>query len=154
MTPQEWLAIPEDKLPTALAEVFTPRPWKHNLYSRGCGTDIDVICQKCDGGVHTFVARYEQGVPGRTVYSSDESCPVPDPITIDWNTAMEWRDKMWIGRSSLETMDSILRCIVVASVEAKAWYNAQDDSIISAWWIRQAQPKHYLIAAALAAEKE
>ncbi len=112
MTAKEWLEVPDQDLPVKLAEVLAPGPWKHDMDSRRAG-----VCHKC------------KRLP-------DGYCPVPDPITIDWNTAMEWFRKVTKDEKMLsEVMDTI--------TEKGDW---------SWFWIYHAQPKHYLIAAAMAAE--
>ncbi len=72
-TAEQWLAL--DDLPTELARVLTPGPYSHAIGHYG-----QWICVKC-----------------RTSFPDDKNipktCPVPDPITIDWNTAKYWQGK-------------------------------------------------------------
>ena len=74
-TVQQWLAL--DDLPTELARVLTPGPWEH----RNGGHGGEIRCNKC------FAKCDEQD--NKCEYHF-KPCLVPDPITIDWNTAMEW----------------------------------------------------------------
>ena len=71
-------------------------------------------------------------------YLRAASCPVPDPIDIeDWNTAMEWFRKDGMKWSAQKAMDKIHRACTKSG-----------DSDF--WWKYESEPKHYLIAAALA----
>ena len=117
-TAKEWLAVPEDELGVELAKVLTPGPWKHKWVS---GEQGKQVCKKC----HT---RY-------SLQAVKDSCPVPDPIKVDWNVAMEW------FRES-KPLKSILR-----SLCGPSWASA------TSWMLVEAQPHHYLIAAAMAAER-
>lgn len=129
-TAAERLAIPEDKLGAELAEVLTPGPWEHDWAVGGCFT----FCKKCqcnmiDNPRHS-------------------PCPVPDPIDINnWNVAMEWRD--WITcKITPSAADEIFS--EISKIENKCFvYGAEPTK----WWLWNAQPRHYLIAAALAAGK-
>ncbi len=124
-TPEQWLGL-GDEFGVELAKVLTPGPYSHAIGHYG-----EWICVKC-----------------RTTFPSDENiprtCPVPDPITIDWNMAMKWRDKTgyldfeyWLNEvwKPLTDFDD-------------CFYDSYD-----LWKDTKAQPKHYLIAAAMAAEK-
>ena len=115
-TAKEWLAF-GDELAVKLAEVFMPGPWKHN----GANV-VNGVCDKC----------------GKS-YLRAASCPVPDPIVIDWNTAMEWKDRSNMVLF-IETMDKVARAA------------GPNDSLYDSalWTMCFARPKHYLIAAALA----
>lgn len=124
-TAGQWLAIPDDKLPTAFGEVLTPGPWKHDA-------DMDRYgfgdCKKC--GDRLGQKR------------SPEHCPVPDPIKIDWETAMEW------FRKSHECYGHLREIYFIICQEAV-------NRSTSPWWmLYESQPKHYLIAAAMAAERK
>ncbi len=91
-TAEQWLA--EQDLPTELAKALTPGPWKHDIYnSFKHGSLTRFFCTKCGNIIENVTGEYMSGVPGRTVYESDDPCPVPDPITIDWNTAKFWQGK-------------------------------------------------------------
>ena len=80
MTVKEWLAMPEQDLPVKLADALTPGHTKHKF-------DKVFLCRKgrlkrCQHCMKTFPT------------SCTQTKCVPDPITIDWNTAMKWRDKI------------------------------------------------------------
>ena len=120
-TPEQWLACGDD-LPLELAKVLAPKPWKHSHVI----DDDEKYCGKC----------------GFSDSQQQPYCSVPDPIKIDWNTAMEWRDKVPLDSLPLflEAMESLWRAekIVVCFED---------------WAVCRAQPKHYLIAAAMAGER-
>ena len=131
-TAEQWLTL--DDLPTELARVFTPGNGVHQykqIEFRQPTIGIRYKCVRCNKEwnsaelPHGFVA-----------------CSVPNPITIDWNTAMEWRDKVHAIR-----WDDAMYVIYRAASHASVWR-------YSDWLRRHAQPKHYLIAAAMAAERK
>ena len=65
----------------------------------------------------------------------------PDRIVLDWNTAMEWRDKICNEDQYYE---------FIGALEAM-WRLGDGEKSFDQWllWVNHAQPKHYLIAAAL-----
>ena len=77
-TAQQWLALDDDELIRELSKM-QPGPWKHDVEEirRGSMPTPLKKCRKC----------------GAFYPIRHSSCPVPDPITIDWNTAMEWQRK-------------------------------------------------------------
>ena len=87
-TAKEWLAF-GDELAVKLAEVFMPGPWKHN----GANV-VNGVCDKC----------------GKS-YLRAASCPVPDPIVIDWKNAKYWQGKCNIIRFQKYTVD-VMRIVV------------------------------------------
>ena len=129
-TAKEWLAL-GDELPVKLAEVFMPGPWKHNIFI-GSGSLPDFACKKCDwscslGAMACFV---EDGIAskesGQYVLHQIENsrkrliitsgghqfkpeCPVPAPIVIDWNTAMEWQRKYRPGYSIFKDIYMVVK---------------------------------------------
>ncbi len=132
-TPEEWLAL--DDLPTELAKVLTPKA-KHKwlepavYYGRSDPLGHVVKCQKC-GHV-------------KTTQEDIDGCFVPDRIKIDWNTAMAWLRKSKTARKRMAIWKALsLICrFVLGKSRPVVW-----------WWVMfDAQPKHYLIAAAMAAE--
>lgn len=141
-SPEKWLAL-DDKLGVELAKVLREKPWKHDLYEGELCTDRNVVCSKCDGVPAEFTGVYVNGVPGRTIYESDELCPVPDPIdTEDWNVAMEWI-REYAGKGILLYMKKMFD-----------WSGYELEMTLHYWLISKAQPRHYLIAAAMAKESE
>ena len=149
-TTQDWLAMPKDKLGRALGEALTPEPWKHELHVGGrshkhyhcsrCGEDI----LQSDIQVETEPYHWAPGHSALRIFGGD--CSVPDLIDIkDWNVAMAWRDKIFgTDQQSCEMLGAIMDI----ETESRAW----DIADVLRWWTRHAQPKHYLIAAALAKE--
>ena len=87
-----------------------------------CGTNVvPGVCNRCGNK-----------------YSPSTSCIAPDPIDIkDWNVAMERRDK-----GDDEEFYRAMQDICVALI--------RKDVLLIGWVLFNTQPKHYLIAAALA----
>ena len=131
-TAKEWLAL-GDELAVKLAEVFMPGPWKHKrkTIKHGQGLMNTYECFKCGFA-------FSPGSDGGS-WEEGPDCPVPDPIVIDWNTAMEWRDKM-VEKYGGYIWEGAL--FDVEMVEIHAYQDFVMDTL--------SQPKHYLIAAALA----
>ncbi len=135
MTANEWLKIPEQDLPVKLAEVLAKKPWMCGaaMVDEGCCT-----CPKCG---ETYWKN------GKFVGSADP-CPVPDPIKIEgpeaWNTAMEaYRD---VGP---QRADTYLHQVWEMLIESPAYVKYMGYEM---WKDEESQPKHYLIAAAMAVE--
>lgn len=118
-TVDQWLAIPEDDLPTELGRL-TPGPWVHRWrYNR---------CKKCN-------VTLKEG--------QFKCCSVPDPIDIkDWNVATKWARKHF-GEGLLLYMKQMWE-----------WSGYELEMSFPHWLLAKAQPKHYLIAAAMARAKE
>ncbi len=128
-TAAEYLALPDDKLGVAVAERLSKKPWKHESFWHFSGK---YRCRKCD-----LEHEYD------TIHRS--GCSVPDAIDIkDFNVAMEWIRKSGRTQGRLRTWHAL--CHVSKIVLRKS------RPIIWQWAIFHAEPKHYLIAAALAAE--
>ncbi|KKL22213.1 hypothetical protein LCGC14_2437650, partial [marine sediment metagenome] len=120
-TAGEWLAL-GDELGPELAKMFTPEPWEHSWASN----PNHRRCSRCKGECNLI--------------ATPQFCSTPDPIdTKDWNVAMEWRDKVHAIR-----WDDAMYVIYRAASHASVWR-------YSDWLRRHAQPKHFLIAAAMAA---
>ena len=95
-TTDQWLALPDDKLALELGRVFTPGPWKHCLSQNDSAGVTIRCCSKCDK--QWYVDEFPKRKP----------CFFPNPIKLDWNTAMEWRDKIFAGRYSTEFATRLL----------------------------------------------
>ena len=118
-TVEQYLAMTDEKLALEAAEVLTPGPWKHKWAAGGCFT----FCKKCQCNM---------------IDKPRESpCTVPDRIKLDWNTAMEWRDKVNPIRWFKALVEIWLE-------ETKEEVFCERDVLFDA------QPRHYLIAAAMA----
>ncbi len=128
-TAEQWLAL--DDLPTELAKVLTPGPWKHETQNRQGG-----ICHKCWKRPGFNIPR-----PG------GKFCSVPDPITIDWNTA-----KYWQGKCDEDTFDAAMREIH-AAVESYDPPRLTKHGFYD-WREHRATIEQRLIAAATAAERK
>ena len=132
-TAEQWLEIPDTELGGKLAETFfgLNHDWVINK-------DHARLCSKCGVG-----------------YAVSFPC-VPDPIKIDWNTAMEWRDKIIDGRRLEELKGDIL--IQMHDIwELRAGYYGERDwrKMMFMWWALYAMPKDWLIlAATLAIERK
>ncbi len=126
-TPEQWLACGDD-LPLELAKVLAPKPWKHSHVI----DDDEKYCGKC----------------GFSDSQQQPYCSVPDPIKIDWNTAMKWRDEACCTATGLEL---VYQAMVDICEEEPIDY-LTDDNGFDMWLFKIAQPKHYLIVAAMAAE--
>ena len=140
-TGEQWLALGDD-LGVELGRVFTPGPWKHDLVIGGDSFE-HYRCTRCHASIlqkHIQVATEEYywapGHKGTRITGGD--CSDTNRITIDWNTAMEWF-------RNVTKDEKMLSEVMNAVAEKKDW---------SWWWIYHAQPKHYLIAAAMAVERE
>ena len=137
-TAEQWLAL--DDLPTELARALTPGPWKHNWVHTGKNNFEEVKKDGVTFQAEKICHRCKTVFPmGDTSCYGD--CSVPDRIKIDWNTAMEWYKKdgkLWTVQ---EAMDKIHRACTNSG-----------DSVF--WWDHESEPKHYLIAAAMAAGKK
>ncbi|KKN77612.1 hypothetical protein LCGC14_0358870 [marine sediment metagenome] len=95
--------------------------WKHQEYNR-------FGCQKC-GGIEIW--RDNKRI-------RKHSCPVPDPIALDWNLAMKMRDEV-IGRAKVGTVKYHKAMMKLSPY--------QDQANTGFWGIIYAQPHHYILAA-------
>ena len=123
-TAKDWLAY-GDELGLELAEILTPGPSEHHWGDGG-------RCFKCHINNINRLA--------------DEPCPVPAPITIDWNTAMEWFRKTDGAQDCIWEIFQIFREPTIKSDGPLLLFGD--------WLTDLAQPKHYLIAAAMAVERK
>ena len=149
-TPKQWLAL--DELGVAVAEVLTPGPWKHGYQNWTRHSEHDLIlhdrcCPKCGLCISVDVFRDRTSPWMISVGPTETPCPVPDAIDIkDLNVAMEWIRKSGRTQGRLRTWHAL--CHVGKIVLRKS------RPIIWQWAIFHAEPKHYLIAAALAAKRK
>ncbi len=133
-TAQQWLTLGDD-LAVELAKVFTPGPRKHDfpemrdLY-RPFIINAYGPCRKCR----------------RHRMDEFTNCHLPDRIKIDWNTAMEWFRKV-----PLLNIINILAEVSNAAIDDVEDWQADEQGEVNLWFLIYAQPKHYLIAAAMAA---
>ncbi len=129
-TIKQWLAY-GDKLSVELAKVFTPKPWKHDIMGARLNTDGYAWCKKCKLWIY-----FECDKP--------KSCSVPDPITIDWNTAMEWRNKT-IGDLSLQQLT------VYNALYQTHFCDTKENRLIAGAWFSSylVTPRHWFILIAL-----
>ncbi|KKM24263.1 hypothetical protein LCGC14_1606820 [marine sediment metagenome] len=140
-TVQQWLDLPEDERALELAKVFTPgQPGKHNLIKAG-KNNIEHVRKtgatyqsewKCSRCKAFFPIGVDDGRYG--------DCSVPDRIKIDWNTAMKWyrpHSKLW---TYIQCLENVWRFL--------------SHGDFTFWQEHEAQPKHYLIAAAMAMESK
>ena len=122
-TVEQWLK--EKDLPTELGRVLEKGPYSHDFY--GGEVEPSETCLKCKLDEDTIEC----------------FCSVPDPITIDWNTA-----KYWQGQCKRTVdFDFEMETIFMGLPNARELY-------FTRWYMHDALPKHYLIAAAMAAERK
>ena len=131
-TPEQWLAL--DDLPTELAKALTPGPWKHGWVLHQDPVNNWSKCSKCDATM--------TGVGNNLVLP----CPVPDPIKIDWNTAMKWFRKAPKTDGTIKIMHKVYRWATGG--------RATLDLTVLAWLLEQADAKMLLIIAAMAADRK
>lgn len=134
MKTEQWLAL-GDELGVELAKVQAPGPWKHEPMKNSG------ICKKCG-------ARPVIWCEGKPFYDND-SCEPPDPIVIDWNTAMEWYRKA--GPQLADIYFERIWEILVERPHEKKFLGCEFMDF-EMWKNECAQPKHYLIAAAMSKE--
>ena len=123
-TPEQWLAVPKDKLGLELGKVL---PRRHTEKPEAYPNRECVVC----GRKATYLINCKE-------YDMSEC---HGPIKIDWNTAMEWRDK---------TPDAQYQ---LAMVEVWRQRQAPGDRCtddFARWLANLIQPEDCLIAAALA----
>jgi len=117
--------LKEKDLPTELGRVFTPEEeWEHDWFDN-LHVPRCAKCQ-CDSGS----------------VKSQKPCSVPGPIKVDWNTAMKWyrpHSKLW---TYIQCLENIWRFL------------SHGDGDFTFWQEHEAQPKHFLIVAAMAAERK
>ncbi len=136
-TVQEWLDLPKDERALEFGRALRPgQPGKHNLAEVGKNNIEDVrktgACYQSEWKCSRCKAFFPMGVDdGR--YGD---CSVPDPITIDQNTAKYWQGKC--DRDKWYAMMEELYYAIPEDICRCPWE----------WVIFDAQPKHYLIAAA------
>ena len=140
-TAEQWLAL-GDKLAVELAEVLSPEPWKHEFISNPDGKSESLLdfCSKCqhdagtlDGEMYPYMVSYKAFIA--------KGCSVPDPIKVD-----DWKEaKYWQGKCNPFAFREWIWHIWASQPERKG-------SFVE-WVISIAQPADYLIAAAIAAER-
>ena len=143
-TAQQWLGLPKDERALELGRVLTPEPWKHGeLELSYQDEDQFLCCAKCDDKIYQVWEGGHAGV--KRLAPRPDSCSVPDRITIDSNTAMKERDKATSGMTTAFT-----------SIMYEIWNECVygDSMEFEEWLAEHAQPEHYLIAAAMAAERK
>ena len=139
-TVEEWLAYGDD-LPLKLAEVFTLGPHSHDFY--GGKDEPSEKCLKCNLDEDTVEC----------------FCSVPDPITIDWSTAMKW-----FRNGCDDHPEEVMEAVVSVFLHGIDDGCGNADRAVSfgkrklevdaiAWFVFYAQPKDYLRAAAMAVER-
>jgi len=142
-TVEQWLALGDD-LPVELAKVFTPGPWKHGKMVKESGglrhesftglCSLDV-CPKCDKDWE---------------WCEVHPCSVPDPIDIkDWNTAMEWREKIVNGVGFGQLCGPIFTYMHDIWEVRRGFYSEREwIEHMNLWWALYATAKDWLVLAA------
>ncbi len=106
-TPEQWLAL-GDNLAAELAKVLTPGPWEHKSNELGDTIRCNKCFAECDEDSSDCAYHFHP-------------CLVPDPIVIDWNTAMEWRDKA-VKDYGRDIYLNIIRLIVAGDKKTNKFY--------------------------------
>ena len=136
-TVEQWFEVPGQDLPVKLAEVLTPETGIHQYAKIKFSQPTIGIRYRC--------VRCKEQWDSKDLPHGSVPCPVPDPITIDWNTAMEvYRD---VGP---QRADTYLHQVWEMLIESPVDVNYMSYEM---WKDEEAQPKHYLRAAAMAAER-
>lgn len=141
-TATEWLAIPDDELPTKLAEVLTPGPWKHDWQEGFWGEpgtmNITKRCRKCE----LFAKDAKRG-------ESSEHCSAPDPIDVkSWGKAIEYiRETFITDRQRSDYMTELVDMCDAAPVD---YLECEEDFML--WLLFITQPRKLWIAAATSKE--
>lgn len=133
MTVIEWLSLDDNLLGVELGKILTPGPWKHNVEPI---SSQHVKCNKCRKTICVTGQKWD--------FPNSQPCPIPDAIDInDWGLAKAEQAKC-DGQAFYDT----LRTVIAAEGEVG------ENAIYMGYWIvTHAQPKHYLIAAALAGKE-
>ena len=126
------------ELSQLLGEVLQPEKTEH-IWEGGAIPGYK--CCKCKT-IYDTLAEFE----------ADE-CTVSDPIPLTWPEAMKHRDILILeDRISLDEWYNVCRYIYIKKSGKQAKYVTKVE--VLEWWVDHAQPKHYLIAAALCKENE
>ena len=128
-TLEQWLALLDDELCIEAAKLLSPKPWKHTepSYRRQYPNKI---CQKCG---RKFTYHIDASEFHRT------TCPIPDPIALDWNTAIQlFKDTA----GSVQSLYEVYIRIGGGFVRTVTWIKAY------------AKPEHFIVAACIAKEIE
>ena len=107
-----------------------PKPWKHDFYNTHDKGHPIVKCYNCDCEFRG--EGYEQ------------SCPIPDPIALDWNLAMKMRDECQHMKFIVAMNKVFIRVAEIGKHPCGLNYGA--------WITTDAQPHHYILAAIMAGE--
>ena len=121
------LSLPPDERDEEIRKLLNPEPREHVMRHRGY--DGAYECKNC-----------KRTWNGMLAFIDDKcyTCPVPDPIALDWRLAMKMRDEF-----CNTPMHEIEFLIALESVYIEA-----PDFTGFKWWIAtKAQPHHYILAA-------
>ena len=122
MTLTEFLNLPNPEQALEAAKCFNKKPWDHEWQK---GFNASHKCLKCG----------HQGF-------DKMPCPLPDPLTLDWNTA-----KRLQGECERNKFDTALDAVAMAlGINQVVWWEESFD-----YAVHDADPLHY-IAACMAAK--
>ena len=155
-TPEQWLGLPEQDLPTELAKALAPGPWKHGYQNWTRHSEHGLIlhdrcCPKCGLCISVDIFRDRTSPWMISVGPTKTPCSVPDPITIDYSTAIPMLRKVWNeAKAKMLVRDTYAIAAEVWRMQYpdKECYSPQE---IDQWLWREASPKQQLIIAALIA---
>ena len=145
INPKEYLAMDDKTFAVEIARVLTPGPWKH-INKKPISVQFQnppirekiYYCSKC-GEIFQRDNR-KMKIP----------CPIPDPITLDWNLAMKiFRDaeKQHSDINWKMEVCNAAKGYILAPHEAHA-----PTTMMWIWFCVEAQPRHYILAAAIVLE--
>ena len=117
--PAHILSLPDDERDLAIRKLIVKGPWKHDWK-----TCILTWCRKCQGSMIDI--------------DRDSSCPIPDPIALDWNLAKA-KQAGYDDKIFEEALFQI-------------WKTTVDKGNYYLWHLCTAQPHHYILAAVIAGE--
>ena len=132
INPKEYLAMDDKTFAVEIAKKLTPGPWKHDPEP---DASARFICTRCNKNLEDYIYR---AVPGAVEFNDLNDCPIPDPIILDPNTAKIWQGKYEASKyySAMRDIHSEIDC----------------DGSFDVWLLFDAQPRHYLLAAAIVLE--
>ncbi len=118
------LKMTDEQFVVWASKQLVPEPWKHGSYWNG--SRMLQECPKC---------KKDLPFASEPAFASFPPCSVPDPITLDKNTAGELQGKCEMN-AYLEAM------MAVYDADTRSW-------CFNKWLLFYAQPRHYFIATVL-----
>ena len=123
------LALPADERDVEIRKLIVPGPWRHEWDT--CGRNALNKCQKCG----------KPWASSSNAIKRNFSCPIPDPIALDWNLAK----KMQAECDDEKIFEEALFQVWKTMVNKGNYY---------LWHLCTAQPQDYLVAALVVGKKK